>query len=122
MQSLVQDIIGPYFDRKKEELNLPASQCSIWMIDCWSVHKLEEFRGWMKNMHANIIISFVPANMTGLAQPLDIGIQRVLKQSMKRSAHKDIVDKCMAHLNSGTPDVAFKLDTTLGNLCDHCMG
>jgi hypothetical protein len=121
MQSLVIDIIAAYFDRKKEELNLPASQCSLWMIDCWSVHKSEEFRGWMKKMHANIIISFVPANMTGLAQPLDVGIQRVLKQSMKRSAHKDIVDETMAHLDSGTPASAFKLDTTLGTLCDRSV-
>jgi hypothetical protein len=122
MQSLVKDIIAPYFEEKKEELNLPTSQCSMWMIDCWSVHKSEEFRGWMKKTHSNIIISFVPANMTGLAQPLDVGIQRVLKQSMKRSAHKDIVDECMAHLDSATPDVAFKLDTTLGTLRDRCVG
>jgi DDE superfamily endonuclease len=118
MQSLVIDIIAPYFDKKKEELNLPASQCSMWMIDCWSVHKSEEFQGWMKQIHANIIISFVPANMTGLAQPLDVGIQCALKHSMKRSAHKDVVDETMAHLDAGTPETAFKLDTTLGTLRD----
>jgi len=122
MRSLVIDIIAPYFNKKKEELNLPASQCSLWMIDCWSVHKSEEFRGWMKEKHANIIISFVPANLTGLAQPLDVGIQRVLKQSMKRSAHKDIVDETMAHLDSNISASAFKLDTTLGTLRDRSVG
>src|ERR1700729_2282971 len=48
MQLLVNDIIAPYFNRKKEELGLPPTQCSLWMIDCWLVHKSEEFRGWMK--------------------------------------------------------------------------
>jgi hypothetical protein len=122
MQLLVNDIIAPYFDRKKEELGLPPTQCSLWMIDCWSVHKSEEFRGWMKTRHPTIIISFVPGNCTGVWQPLDVGIQRVLKQSIKRSAHKDIVDETMAHLDSGTPASTFKLDTTLGTLRDRTVG
>lgn len=118
MRDLVNGIIAPYFDRKKAELELPSSQCSLWMIDCWSVHKSEEFRTWMKNAHPNIIINFVPGNCTGIWQPLDVGIQRVLKQSMKRSAHKDIVDETHAHLDSGTSVHMFKLDTTLGTLRD----
>lgn len=122
MKTLVNDIIAPYFNTMKAELELPPSQCSLWMIDCWSVHKSEEFRSWMKEAHPNIIISFVPGNLTGLAQPLDVGIQRVLKQSMKRSAHKDIVDETIAHLDAGTPLGMFKLDTTLGTLRDRSVG
>lgn len=122
MVLLVNDIIAPYFNRKKAELGLPDSQCSMWMIDFWSVHKSEEFRGWMKKHHSNIILSFIPANLTGLAQPLDVGIQRVLKQSMKRSAHKDIVDETTRHLESGKPAASFKLDTTLGTLRDRAVG
>jgi len=121
MKSLVNKIIAPYFDTKKEELTLLTSQCALWMIDCWSVHKSEEFHSWMKGAHSNIIISFVPGNLTGLVQPLDVGIQCVLKQSMKRSAHKDIVNEMMAHLDSGKPLGAFKLDTTLGTLHDWCI-
>jgi hypothetical protein len=49
MKSLVNEIIAPYFDTKKEELTLPTSQCALWMIDCWSVHKSEEFCSWMKD-------------------------------------------------------------------------
>jgi hypothetical protein len=45
----------------------------------------------------------------------------VLKQSMKRSAHKDIVNETMAHLDSGKPLGGFRLDTTLGTLCDRCV-
>jgi hypothetical protein len=74
MQLLVNDIIAPYFDRKKEELELPSTQCSLWMIDCWSVHTSEEFCTWMKTAHHTIIISLVPGNCTGVWQPLDVGI------------------------------------------------
>lgn len=66
-----------------------------------------------------MIIVYVPGNCTGVWQPLDVGIQRVLKQSMGRSAHKDIVDETMAYLDSGI--TTFKLDTTLGTLCNRSV-
>ena len=83
MKSLVNEIIAPYFEAKKKELTLSISQCALWMIDCWSVHKSDKFHSWMKDTHSNIIISFVPRNLTGLVQLLDVGIQCMLKQSMK---------------------------------------
>ena len=83
MKELVNEIITPYLKKKKEELNLPTTQCSIWKIDCWSVHKSEEFLGWMKKTHPTIIVIFIPGRCTGVWQPLDVGIQRVLKQSIK---------------------------------------
>jgi hypothetical protein len=50
----------------KKELGLPSSQVSIWLIDCWSVHKSKEFRTWMKKNHPNIILLFVPGGCTSL--------------------------------------------------------
>jgi hypothetical protein len=41
---------------------------------------------------------------------------------MKRSAHKDIVNETMAHLDSGTLASTFKLDTTVRTLCDQSIG
>jgi hypothetical protein len=118
---VVNSTIEAQLDQKKKELGLPSCQCSLWMIDCWSVHKLEEFHGWMKISHPTIIILFVPGNCTGVWQPLNARIQPVLKQSMKRLAHKDIVIEMMTHLDSGTPSSTFKLDTSLGTLCDQSM-
>jgi hypothetical protein len=122
MKSLVNDIIAPYFNSKKTALGLPPTQCSFWTIDCWSVQKSEEFRGWMKETHPTIIICFVPGGCTGLWKPLDVGIQRVLKQSMKRSAHKDIAAETITQLNSGTPAAMLKLDKTLGTLRNRSVG
>jgi len=122
MWELVDKIVAPYFDRTKAELGLPPTQCSLWTIDCWSVHKSEEFHSWMKTTHPTIIISFVPGGCTGLWQPLNVGIQRVLKQSMRHSAHKDIVAKTVAQLNSGTPAALLKLDTMLGTLRNCLLG
>jgi len=76
----------------------------------------------MKAKHPTIIISFVPGGCTGLWQPLDVGIQRVLKQSMKCSAHQDIVLETTTQLDSGTSANSLKLDTTLGTLCNQSVG
>jgi hypothetical protein len=120
MKDLVNDIIAPYFERTKTALNLPSEQCSIWKIDCWSVHKSVEFMDWMKKNHANIIVIFVPGGCTGIWQPLDVGVQRVMKLSIKRSAHRHIVDEVSAQFASGTKDI--KLDVTLGTLRDRAVG
>ena len=120
MRDLVNTIIAPYFKKTKVTLNLPPEQCSVWKIDCWFVHKSAEFLGWMKENHANIIVIFVPGGCTGIWQPLDVGVQRVMKLSIKRSAHCDIVDEVSAQLTSGTKDL--RLNITLGTLRNWAVG
>jgi hypothetical protein len=119
MQDLVDNIIAPYFEKTKVALNLLPEQCSVWKIDCWSVHKSVEFLGWMKKNHANIIVIFVPGGCTGIWQPLDVGVQRVMKLSIKRSAHRDIVDEVSAQIASGTNEI--RLDVTLSTLRDRAV-
>ena len=75
MKSYVQHILIPYFEQHKKD----SSQVCIWQIDCWSVHRSEEFCDWMHTTCPWICIHYVPANCTGLFQPCDVGIQRVLK-------------------------------------------
>jgi hypothetical protein len=81
MKDFVNRILAPYFDKKKAELNLPPSQKSLWTIDVWSVHRSKEFRGWMRTNHPIIILDFVPGGCTSIAQPCDVGIQRLFKLS-----------------------------------------
>jgi hypothetical protein len=91
MHSIVDEIIAPYFERKKQELGLPQTQKSVWQIDVWSVHRSEDFRSWIKTHHPTIGLHYVPGGCTGLFQPCDVGIQRVFKHSLKRSYHSDVV-------------------------------
>lgn len=100
MHSLVDTIIAPYFERQKTKLGLPQAQKSIWQIDVWSVHRSVAFRKWMKENHSNIIIHFVPAGCTGVFQPCDVGIQRIMKHSLKRSCHRDIVEEILGQLDN----------------------
>ena len=100
MQSYVTNILAPYFESHRKQLNLPNQLC-IWQIDCWSVHQSLEFRSWMRKDYPWIRIHYIPANCTGLFQPCDVGIQRVLKLAIRRTALKDIVDDTMQQLKTG---------------------
>ena len=74
----------------------------------------------MKKNHPHIFILFVPGGCTSLFQPLDVGIQRVLKHSMRCSAHRDLVQEASALLESDLD--TFQLDTTIGTLRDRSLG
>jgi len=122
MRKLVDKIIVPYFNKKKRELGLLDVQDALWKIDCWSVHKSAEFQMWMKKVHKNIIILFVPGGCTGIWQPLDVGIQHALKHSLWRSAHRDLVVEVTAHLDGPESDGCIAIDTTVANLYNRSVG
>ena len=97
MKSYVQHILVPYFEQHRKD----NKQICIWQIDCWSVHRSEEFRQWMYTSYLWIRIHYVPANCTGLFQPCDVGIQQVLKLAIRRSALQDIVGDTVEQLGQG---------------------
>jgi len=82
MKNYVTNTLAPYFESHRQKLHLPNQIC-IWQIDCWSVHRSLEFRSWMSAAFPWIRIHYVPANCTGLFQPCDVGIQRVLKLAVR---------------------------------------
>lgn len=55
----------------------------------------------MQKNYSWIRIHYIPANCTGVFQPCDVGIQRILKLAIRRSALKDIVDDAVQQLNAG---------------------
>jgi len=121
MKSYVTDILAPYFEFHRKKLNLPNQIC-IWQIDCWSVHRSLEFRSWMSRTYPWIRIHFVPANCTALFQPCDVGIQRVLKLAIRRSALSDIVNNTMDQLNAGATPSQVTFEKWLPVLRDCSVG
>ncbi|THU98939.1 hypothetical protein K435DRAFT_659941, partial [Dendrothele bispora CBS 962.96] len=94
-------------------------------IDCWSVHHSKEFLTWMKVTHPSIIILFVPGSCTGLFQPLDVGIQQILKLSIKRIAHRDVVEEVLQSLKKQKDketSTLVKIDVLMPTLRDRSLG
>lgn len=117
----ISEIVVPYWNKKKEELGCLSTQECILQIDVWAVHRSQEIRDWLHRTYPWIIIEYVPGGCTGIFQGCDVGIQRVLKLSIKRSQHQDIVIELLDQLDNGVEPDETRLDTTLGTLRDRCV-
>jgi hypothetical protein len=116
MKSYVNRILIPYFRKEQHNLRLPETQPCIWQIDVWSVHTSQEFRSWMWDMHPWIILDYVPGGCTGLFQPCDVGMQRVLKQAITRAQSSDVVAEVSDAIEAGVDAGEIRIDTTIGTL------
>ena len=99
MKSYVRNILSVYFVEQQALLKR-SNQVCVWTIDCWSIHHLQEFRDWMRENYPWILVRYVPGGCTGIFQPCDVGIQRILKHAMKKTALSHIVKETVAHLNN----------------------
>ena len=118
MKLLLIHVLVPYFENVKRELGLPANQKCLWQINVWTVHRSKEFRDWVKETFPWIIVHNVPANCTRVFQACDVGIQRVLKHSLKQSYHKDIVSDMSGQMDRGEELV---IEKKLGVLRDRAV-
>jgi hypothetical protein len=116
MKNFVNKILAPYFERTKKELGLPPQQRSLWQIDVWSVHRSQEFRDWMHENHPFISIDFVPGGCTGVAQPCDVGIQRLFKLITNKAFLEDVVSIALTQLDAKAETI--KIDQHLPTLRD----
>lgn len=81
----MKEIIHPYFARIKLEAGRSADQKCIIIIDCWAVHKGADFLEHVRDLYPYIIVLFVPAGCTGIAQVMDLCVNRTVKSSMRAS-------------------------------------
>lgn len=121
MRSYVTNILVPYFQKHKTRLSLPQSQCCIWFIDIWSVHRSDEFCSWLWEAYNWIILNYIPNGCTGLFQPADVGIQRPLKHAIRWSTHYHAIQKTIHALRSGVQAGNIQLDKRIGVLCDRSI-
>ncbi|KAF8240343.1 hypothetical protein L208DRAFT_1233626 [Tricholoma matsutake] len=99
MQSFVNKILAPYFNGKKQDLGLPKTQCTLWQINVWSVHRSQEFWDWMRDKHPTILVDFIPGGCTGIHQPCNVGIQCPLQLSLKCSYHEDVINQFLTQFD-----------------------
>ncbi|EJD35280.1 hypothetical protein AURDEDRAFT_26774, partial [Auricularia subglabra TFB-10046 SS5] len=64
MRQYVDKILVPHFARVKRDLGLPADQECLLQLDCWSVHRSDEFRSWIKTAYPWIKLDYVLGGCT----------------------------------------------------------
>src|SRR5713226_4836320 len=119
MQCFVDEVLTPYFNAQKTHIGCPQSQKSLWIINVWAVHCSNEFIGWMCDNHLTILIDFIPGGCTGIGQPLDVGINRPFKQSIKVSYHAELVNNFLGQMKQNQ---ALEFNTYIGPLRDTSVG
>ena len=115
MKSYVQNVLNIYFDKQRTLLKRKKQVC-IWTIDCWLIHHSQEFRDWMQESYLLILMRYVPGRCTGIFQPCDVGIQRILKQTMKKTTLSHIVKETITHLNNNKDPGTILLTKAVGVL------
>lgn len=88
----IHEIILPYRSAMIKQHSLSLDSKMILYIDSWTVYQSGEFRDWIKQEHPELIILYVPAGCTGVFQPCDVGLQRLFKHNVKKSASQYFVN------------------------------
>jgi hypothetical protein len=81
MRDYVLNVLDPYFVQKLAELGLPPNHVCILILDCWPVHKTAVFADVVKAMKSTVKLLFVPPGCTSKFQPLDVTVQKPLKEA-----------------------------------------
>jgi hypothetical protein len=118
MKDWVTFIVVPYFQKKKTLLGLQPDHACILQLDVWSVHSSKEFRQWMWDTFPYIILLYVPGGCTGVWQPCDVAIQRLLKQAIITHQNQARVQEVASKLQSGMEFATLRLDESLKFLRD----
>lgn len=84
MQQWVGGLLLPYAERCIQQHGLNSNAHILLVLDCWAVHKSEEFRFWLRSHHPRIHLVFVPANCTSKLQVADVTLQRPFKATIRR--------------------------------------
>ncbi|KAJ3005260.1 hypothetical protein NUW54_g4424 [Trametes sanguinea] len=117
----IAEVLDPYFDRQREQdEELSDNSKGLLVIDVWPVHIAkslpDDFLPWMRVSHKNMIIIFIPGGCTGFFQPVDVGLQRIVKHIVKRAAVNFLVASATRKLMAGEKAADIALPTDLPTL------
>ena len=79
------------------EKGLDANQKMLIIWDVYCRHRDADLLEWIRKEYPNIIILFIPANLTEICQPLDIYFNALFKTILNRLMSQHIVDEWCAH-------------------------
>ena len=116
------------------ELQHDPDQKTILLLDCYPVHTGEEFRKYVQQQFPNVFLVYVPANCscgfvfasvvltpllgTGIFQPADVGLQRIIKHRIRQAQLLSLVKCHMDQRGSGLATEQVQFTTSLPVLRD----
>ena len=78
----IQSVIIPYVQRKRKELSLAVTFPALAVFDVFKGQTTDAVFRMLRDNHIYVIS--IPANCTDKLQPMDLSVNKALKQSMKQ--------------------------------------
>ena len=82
---LIEEIILPYINRERQKMNRP-NQVALVIFDVFRGQITDDVLKLFKQNH--IAIVFVPENMTGILQPLDLTVYGFAKKFCRKKFNR----------------------------------
>ena len=82
MKEYLELIIFPFVHLKRRELDLLAEHPALAIFDIFKGQQTEDIRGMLEK--ENILIVPVPPNCTDRLQPMDLSVNKPLKEFMRK--------------------------------------
>ena len=108
MVRYVEKVIVPFLDEKRAEMNLEKTHPALALFDCFRGQVTPEFYSLLEKH--NIIPVLVPANCTDKLQPMNVSVNKSVKDHIKQSFHSWYAEEVQSQLQSSVPVHEVKVD------------
>ena len=107
----VKNIILPYISVTLKDLGLSEEHMALVIFDTFKGHKGDEMESLL--LENNILSVIVPSNCTDLLQPLDLSVNKPLKDHLRRSFQSWYSEQVSKQLEEGKEPDDVKVDMRL---------
>jgi hypothetical protein len=107
----VKNIILPYISATRKELKLGEEHMAVVIFDSFKGHKGSEMETLLQQH--NILSVLVPSNCTDLLQPLDLSVNKPLKDHLRSCFQSWYSEQVSKQLEGGKEPEDIKVDTKL---------
>ena len=108
----VENIILPYISVARKDLGLGEEHMALVIFDTFKGHKEDEMESLL--LENNVLSVIVPSNCTDLLQPLDLSVNKPLKDHLRRSFQSWYSEQVVTkQLDKGEESEDVKVDTRL---------
>lgn len=103
MTRYIKNIIIPYVDKIKDELDLPLGKKALVIFDCFRGQLSAEFLELLKSNR--LVYVCVPPNCTDLLQPMDLSVNKPAKDFLKSKFQQFYADEVSKQFDTNTENI-----------------
>lgn len=112
MVRYIKNIIAPYVENVKDELDLPLAQKALVIFDCFRGQITDKFLSVLESK--NLLYVTVPPNYTDKLQPMDLSVNKCAKDFLKSKFQTWYADEVAKQIGKDMDNVEnIKVDLSL---------